>query len=109
MKKKILAILAVIVIAGLSAYAASPQEACPICMGSINKSLHVDYNGKRIFFGCTGCPEKFMESPDKYMDEIIDFEETNMDDAEIGIVTYGSSARSSKNALLKARDEGIRT
>ena len=44
---------------------------------------------------------------DKYMDEIIDFEETNMDDAEIGIVTYGSSARSSKNALLKARDAGI--
>ncbi len=44
---------------------------------------------------------------DKYMDEIIDFEETNMGDAEIGIVTYGSSARSSKNALLKARDAGI--
>ena len=44
---------------------------------------------------------------DKYMDEIIDYEETNTEDAEIGIVTYGSSARSSKNALLKARDAGI--
>ncbi len=70
MKKRILGILTVIVIAGLSAYAASPQTTCPICKGGINKSLHVDYNGKRIFFGCAGCPEKFMVSPDKYMKEM---------------------------------------
>lgn len=44
---------------------------------------------------------------DKYKDEIIDFEESHTEDAEIGIVTFGSSARSSKNALLKARSEGI--
>jgi 2-oxoglutarate ferredoxin oxidoreductase subunit alpha len=45
---------------------------------------------------------------DKYLNEILQFEETQTEDAEIGIVTYGSSARSSKNALLKARNEGIR-
>jgi 2-oxoglutarate ferredoxin oxidoreductase subunit alpha len=43
----------------------------------------------------------------KYLHEIIKFEETFTDDAQIGIVTYGSSARSSKNALQMARDEGI--
>jgi 2-oxoglutarate ferredoxin oxidoreductase subunit alpha len=43
----------------------------------------------------------------KYLDEIIQFEESFTEDAQIGIVTYGSSARSSKNALQKARDEGI--
>ena len=43
----------------------------------------------------------------KYMDEIIQFEETYTEDAQIGIVTYGSSARSSKNALQTARDLGI--
>jgi 2-oxoglutarate ferredoxin oxidoreductase subunit alpha len=44
----------------------------------------------------------------KYLDEIIQFEETNTEDAEIGIVTYGSSARSSRNALNKARETGLR-
>ena len=44
---------------------------------------------------------------DKYRDEIIQFEETQTKDAEIGIVTYGSSARSSRNALNKARDAGF--
>jgi 2-oxoglutarate ferredoxin oxidoreductase subunit alpha len=44
----------------------------------------------------------------KYENEILQFEETQTEDAEIGIVTYGSSARSSKNALLKARNEGLR-
>jgi 2-oxoglutarate ferredoxin oxidoreductase subunit alpha len=46
---------------------------------------------------------------DPYMDEIIDYEESDMENAEIGIVTFGSSARSSKNALLKAHEEGIPT
>ncbi len=45
---------------------------------------------------------------DKYMDEILDYEETQMEDAEIGIVTFGSSARSSRNALIKAREAGIK-
>ena len=70
MKKRILGILAVVLIAGLSAYAASPQKTCPICKGQINKSLHVDYHGKRVYFGCAGCPEKFMQNPDKYMAEM---------------------------------------
>jgi 2-oxoglutarate ferredoxin oxidoreductase subunit alpha len=44
---------------------------------------------------------------DKYASEIIQYEETFTEDAEIALVTYGSSARSSKHALKKARDEGI--
>jgi len=44
---------------------------------------------------------------DKYLDEIIQVEETDTDDAKIGIVTYGSSARSSRFAQRKAREEGI--
>lgn len=43
---------------------------------------------------------------DKYLDEIIHFEETHTDDAKIGIVTYGSSARSSRHALRIAREQG---
>ncbi len=44
---------------------------------------------------------------DKYLDEIIQYEETDTDDAKIGIVTYGSSARSSRHAQRIAREQGI--
>ncbi len=70
MKKRILIVLAVIVIAGITSYAGGTQTICPICKGRIDKSLHVDYDGKRVFFGCAGCPKKFMETPDKYIEEM---------------------------------------
>jgi len=44
---------------------------------------------------------------DKYLDEIIQVEETDTDDAKIGIITYGSSARSSRFAQRQAREAGI--
>ena len=45
---------------------------------------------------------------DKYLDEIIQYEESELDDAEIAVITYGSSARSSRNAMRRAREEGRR-
>lgn len=44
---------------------------------------------------------------DHYADEIIQVEETETGDAEIGIVCYGSSARSARQAMRTAREEGI--
>lgn len=44
---------------------------------------------------------------DRYADEIIQVEETGTDDAEIGIICYGSSARSARQAMREAREEGI--
>jgi 2-oxoglutarate ferredoxin oxidoreductase subunit alpha len=44
---------------------------------------------------------------DKYLDEIIHFEETKVPGAKIGIVTYGSSARSSRHALRILSEEKI--
>lgn len=43
----------------------------------------------------------------KYEDEILQYEETDTKDAEIGIVTYGSSSRSSRGAMRMAREQGI--
>ncbi|MFC2088679.1 2-oxoacid:acceptor oxidoreductase subunit alpha [Calditrichota bacterium] len=43
----------------------------------------------------------------KYEKDIIQFEETETSDAKIGLVTYGSSSRSARNALRAAREEGI--
>lgn len=45
---------------------------------------------------------------DKYRDEIIKYEKTDTDDAKIGIVAYGSSARSARNAMRMAREKGIK-
>jgi 2-oxoglutarate ferredoxin oxidoreductase subunit alpha len=44
---------------------------------------------------------------DKYLDEIIKYEETKAPEAKIGIITYGSSARSSRHALRMVNEENI--
>lgn len=54
-----------------------------------------------------GMLDRLNSKLDKYKDEILDVEEVNTEDAEVGIVAYGSSARSAKQALSKAREEGI--
>jgi YHS domain-containing protein len=46
---------------------AAPQANCPITGKAINKSTYTDYNGKRIYFCCSGCPEAFKKDPEKYV------------------------------------------
>jgi 2-oxoglutarate ferredoxin oxidoreductase subunit alpha len=41
-------------------------------------------------------------------DKIIDVERFMLDDAKIGIITYGTPSRSAKKAIKDARDEGIK-
>jgi YHS domain-containing protein len=43
------------------------QKLCPIMGNPINKELFVEYEGKKIYFCCAGCPEKFKENPEKYL------------------------------------------
>jgi 2-oxoglutarate ferredoxin oxidoreductase subunit alpha len=43
---------------------------------------------------------------DDHRDDIVEVEATRLDDAEIGIFSYGSSARSARQAVQKARDAG---
>ncbi len=43
-----------------------------------------------------------------HIDQIVDYEETDLDDAEVIIVTYGISARSSLGALRLAREKGLK-
>ncbi len=44
---------------------------------------------------------------EKYRDEIVAVERTDLDDARVALVTYGSSARSARQALRAARAEGL--
>ena len=44
-----------------------PQTACPVMGGSVNKKIHVDYNGQRVYLCCNACVETFKSDPEKYL------------------------------------------
>jgi len=52
---------AVEVMAGVS------QANCPVTGYPINKEQFVDYQGKRVYFCCSACPEEFKKDPEKFM------------------------------------------
>jgi YHS domain-containing protein len=49
-----------------------PQTTCPIMGGKIVKSVYSDYEGKRIYFCCGGCPGTFEKDPAKYIKKLED-------------------------------------
>jgi YHS domain-containing protein len=52
---------------------AAVQTECPIMDGmKINKSVYVDYEGKRVYFCCAGCPNMFKKDPAKHMKKLKD-------------------------------------
>lgn len=42
-----------------------PQTSCPVSGKAINKEVHVDYQGQRIYFCCPACPGEFRKDPEK--------------------------------------------
>lgn len=74
----IIAALALIVFAGCAkeepaAEPAAPeitQQTCPVMGNPINPSLSVEFEGKKVYFCCNGCPEAFLADPEKYRDKI---------------------------------------
>jgi YHS domain-containing protein len=49
-----------------------PQKTCPVMGGPIDKSIYVDYKGKRVYFCCAMCPETFNKDPEKYLKVLVD-------------------------------------
>ncbi len=49
------------------ASAAIQQKSCPVTGEPINTSVYTDYNGKRIYFCCAACVQKFLKSPEQYL------------------------------------------
>jgi YHS domain-containing protein len=47
-----------------------PQTTCPVMGNEINKSLYVDYNGKRIYVCCTMCLDSVKKDPAKYIKKL---------------------------------------
>ena len=52
-----------------SAFAAE-QTTCPVMGGTINKELHADYKGERVYFCCMACLSKFAKDPEKYINKM---------------------------------------
>lgn len=52
--------------------------------------------------------DRMMNKVDDNVDDIVTYEEYMMDDAEVVILSYGSSARSAKGAIKQLREEGIK-
>jgi len=49
------------------------QTTCPVMEGPINKDLFTEYKGKKVYFCCAGCKEKFKKEPEKYLDKLPQF------------------------------------
>ena len=49
-----------------------------------------------------------MKKIENHLDDILTWEEDQMEDAEVGIVCFGGTARSVNKAVMEARKQGIR-
>lgn len=52
--------------------AACTQTKCPFMDSEINKEIYADYEGKRVYFCCEACKEKFKADPSKCIKEMED-------------------------------------
>ncbi len=51
------------------------QTTCPIMGTAINKALFVEYKGKKVYFCCPGCEDKFTAEPEKYIAKLPQFQQ----------------------------------
>jgi len=57
------------------ASAAIEQTVCPIIGGAINKDIFTEYKGKKVYFCCAGCKEKFEKEPEMYLAKLPQFKD----------------------------------
>lgn len=53
--------------------AGAEQKTCPVMGGAINKALFTEYKGKKVYFCCDGCKEKFEAEPEAYIAKLPQF------------------------------------
>jgi YHS domain-containing protein len=57
------------------AAASVEQTLCPVMGQPINKELFTEYKGKKVYFCCPGCKEKFEAAPEKFLAKLPQFKE----------------------------------
>jgi len=53
--------------------AAAEQTMCPIMGMAIDKNIFVEYKGKKVYFCCAGCEDKFKANPEQYIAKLPQF------------------------------------
>lgn len=48
----------------------APQTTCPVMANPIDKSVYVDYNGKRIYVCCKSCIDSVKKDPELYIKKL---------------------------------------
>ncbi len=51
------------------------QTTCPVMGGAINKAIFAEYKGKKVYFCCSPCKEKFEVEPDMYIAKLPQFKQ----------------------------------
>ena len=51
------------------------QTFCPVMAAPINKNIFTEYKGKRVYFCCPGCKDKFRADPEKYVAKLSQFKD----------------------------------
>jgi len=49
------------------------QTTCPVMGGAINKAIFTEHKGKKVYFCCSPCKEKFEAEPEKYIAKLPQF------------------------------------
>jgi len=51
------------------------QTTCPVMGGAINKAIFTEYEGKKVYFCCEPCKEKFKAAPEQYIAKLPQFKQ----------------------------------
>jgi YHS domain-containing protein len=82
---------------------APAQKTCPVLGNPIDTAIHVDYQGKRIYFCCNACPAEFSKDPQKYLKALADRGESVqiVDSAKAGLKAAAPASAKSSAAAQK--------
>jgi YHS domain-containing protein len=77
MRKTVFAIVTpIVLVAGAAVMlaaaepASKPQTACPVTGKAVDKNIHVDFQGQRIYFCSAACPAEFRKDSEAYFAKI---------------------------------------
>jgi YHS domain-containing protein len=51
------------------------QKTCPVMGGAINKDIFTEYKGKKVYFCCAPCADKFKANPQEYTAKLPQFKD----------------------------------
>ena len=54
---------------------AAIQPLCPVMDAPIDPSVYVEYEGRRVYFCCSGCDKKFLADPERYLHKLPQFQQ----------------------------------